>query len=124
MDGLVGEVLDKLQSVGLVNDTIVAFMSDHGFHLGEHNAWCKSTLYEDSLRIPLMLHIPGQTDAGLVTDKMVEAIDVMPTLIEAAGLNPVPACPATGSASVDLCTEGVRIDDVILRYVPPIDCKR
>ena len=106
IDALVGEVIDKLALEGLDTNTVVAFMSDHGFHLGEHNAWCKSTLYEDSLRIPLMLHVPGQTDAGLVTDKMVGAIDVMPTLIEAAGLGAVPACPSNGSAEVDLCTEG------------------
>ena len=113
IDDLVGDVLNKLKAEGLENDTIVAFMSDHGFHLGEHNAWCKTTLYEDSLRIPLILHVPGKTDAGIVTDKMVEALDVMPTLIEEAGLPAVSSCASDGSPQVNLCTEGQSLTPLV-----------
>ena len=61
----------------------------------------------------MLLHVPGSTDGGIWTDKLVEAIDVMPTLAEAAGLTPVPECPSADPASSDSCTEGLSLVPLI-----------
>jgi len=87
MDEQVGRVLDELEALGLAEDTIVVFTSDHGYHLGEHDFWQKLSLHEESARIPLLIAAPG-LDPG-ESDALVEQIDLYPTLAELAGL-PVP----------------------------------
>ncbi|XP_062507937.1 iduronate 2-sulfatase-like [Corticium candelabrum] len=89
MDSLVGEVLRELDSLGLSNDTIVAFHADHGWQLGEHNEWCKQTNFELAARVPFMIRAPGyEAAAGKKTSSLVELVDVFPTLVELAGLPP------------------------------------
>ena len=53
---------------------------------GEHNEWCKVTVFEESLQAPVMIRIPGLTDGGIVTSKLTEFVDIYPTVVEAAGL--------------------------------------
>jgi len=92
-DSLVGQVLHQLSELNLTSNTLVVFMGDHGFHLGENGEWSKNTNFELSTHAPLMLSIPGLTDRGWETDSLVEFVDVFPTVAEAAGL-PVPKlCP-------------------------------
>ena len=105
IDSLVGQVLQELENLGLENDTVVSFLSDHGFQLGEHGSWCKGTNFETSTHVPLMVKVPGLTDNGVVTDKLVELVDVFPTLSEAAGLGSVSLCPKDSSRK-GLCVEG------------------
>ena len=105
IDSLVGEVLKELENLGLANNTVVSFLSDHGFQLGEHGSWCKGTNFETSTHVPLMVKVPGSTDQGVVTNKLVELVDVFPTLSEAAGLGPVSLCPKKSSRK-RLCVEG------------------
>ena len=89
MDSLVGEVLNELESLGLSNNTIVAFHADHGWQLGEHNEWCKHTNFELAARVPFMIRAPGyEATAGQKTSSLVELVDVFPTLVELAGLPP------------------------------------
>ncbi|KAK2154747.1 hypothetical protein LSH36_258g00002 [Paralvinella palmiformis] len=108
VDDLVGQILRKLEETGLDKSTIVSFMADHGFHLGENRHWGKVTTWELSNRVPMMIRIPGLTDAGIVSPSVVESVDMFPTLVEAAGLEPLPVCPKR-SGSVPLCTQGISL---------------
>ena len=105
IDSLVGQVLDKVDDLDLENDTIVVFWGDHGWMLGEHSEWCKTSNFELATQAPLMIHIPGVTDSGIQTDALAEFVDVFPTLVEAAGLTQLPLCPED-SSDITLCREG------------------
>lgn len=85
-DALVGQVLDRLAKHGLTDETIVVLWGDHGWHLGEHAVWGKHTLFEESLRSPLIVRYPGMPKPGAKTDAVVETLDVFPTLADLAGL--------------------------------------
>lgn len=86
MDEQLGRILDALDRLALRDDTVVVFTSDHGFNLGEHTCWQKSSLWEDSVRVPLILSVPGTQHAGARSDAVVELIDLYPTLADLAGL--------------------------------------
>lgn len=87
MDAQVGRVLDALRDLGLEDDTIVVFTSDHGFMLGEHGQWMKNILWEPSARVPLIVRVPGKhASAGKRSPRTVELIDIYPTLVQLAGL--------------------------------------
>jgi iduronate 2-sulfatase len=88
----VGRVLDELETLGLYESTIVVFWSDHGYHLGDHGIWTKHTNYEQATRIPLLIHVPGITRPGSVTQQLTETVDLYPTLADVAGL-PTPTGP-------------------------------
>jgi len=102
LDAQVGRVLDELGRLGLAEKTIVVFWSDHGFHLGEHNLWAKTTNYELDTRVPLIVAAPdvrGGTRAG----GLVELLDLYPTLVELAGL--LQAADVEGQSLVPLLWE-------------------
>jgi len=86
MDSQVGKVLNALKEEGLEDNTIVIFTSDHGFHLAEHRFWMKVSLKEESVRVPLIIKVPGKKPA--VCNSFVELIDLYPTVAELAGLTP------------------------------------
>ena len=85
MDAQVGKVLQALKDEGLDENTIVIFTSDHGFHLGEHRFWMKVSLHEESVRVPLIIKMPGKAPA--VCHSLAELLDLYPTVAELAGLN-------------------------------------
>ena len=68
----------------------------------------KQTLYDSSSHVPMMLHIPGRTEHGIVSESIVQALDVFPTIVEAAGLDQIPPC-REDSVDIPLCTEGTSI---------------
>ncbi len=86
VDACVGRLLDGLESMGLDDDTIVVVWGDHGWKLGEHGSWCKQTNYDDDTRVPLLIRAPGRHAAGASTDRLVELVDLYPTLSELAGV--------------------------------------
>jgi arylsulfatase len=90
-DGL-GQIMDALESLGLRENTIVVFTSDHGDFMGEHGMQCKGGVFYDCLtRIPMILSWPGQVTAGQVDESMVSLIDVVPTLLQLQGLDVPPS---------------------------------
>ena len=88
-DAQVGRVLDELDRLGLRRNTIVILWGDHGWKLGEHDAWCKHSNVENDVNAPLLLSVPGMKNAGAHSDALVEFVDIYPTLSELAGL-PLP----------------------------------
>lgn len=84
-DAQVGRILKTLESTGLSNNTIVLFTSDHGYHMGEHGHYQKTTLFENAARVPLVMAGPGIT-AGGSADTIAEMVDFYPTLADLAGL--------------------------------------
>ncbi len=88
-DAQVGRVIDELDRLGLRESTIIVLWGDHGWKLGEHDAWAKHTNVENDTRAPLLISVPGMTHAGKRTDALVEFVDIYPTLAELAGL-PLP----------------------------------
>jgi uncharacterized sulfatase len=88
VDAQVGRLLDALDRLGLSDDTIVVFWSDHGYHLGEHNGvWQKRTLFEQGARAPLIIRAPGMTGNGTACRSVVEFVDIYPTLTSLAGID-------------------------------------
>ncbi len=92
-DAQIGKVLDELQALGLDQNTIVVLWGDHGWALGELGIWGKHTTLEESLRSPLIIRTPGLAQPGVVTQTLVETIDIYPTL---ADLCNVPIPPLEG----------------------------
>ncbi len=86
IDAQVGLLLDALDQLNLRDNTIVVLIGDHGFHLGEQGLWGKHSLYELSLRSPLIVSAPRQNGRNLSSDALVEFIDIYPSLAELAGL--------------------------------------
>jgi arylsulfatase A-like enzyme len=88
IDLLINRFLETLAEYGERQNTVVCFVSDHGELLGDHGAFRKTLPYEGSARVPLLLSGPGIPRRTVVEDAVVELRDVMPTLLDAAGLTP------------------------------------
>ena len=89
MDWNVGRVVDELDRLGLRDNTVVVFWGDHGYHLGEKGKWAKhGSLYEIGTRVPLVILAPGAAGNGHACARVVESLDIYPTLVELCGLQP------------------------------------
>jgi arylsulfatase len=89
-DNHLGQFLDRLSAEGLLNNALVVVTSDHGQMFGEHGKWVhRNSLYEEVLRVPLMMRYPGMIPAGQVIETPVFTTDLMPTILALTGL-PVP----------------------------------
>ncbi|GAA3148324.1 arylsulfatase A-like enzyme [Kribbella aluminosa] len=87
VDDCLGKVLDALDETGLTDDTVVCFLSDHGEMLGERDrCFSKYSLYDSAVRVPLLVRWPGVGVPGAFSDAPVELTDLMPTWLDALGL--------------------------------------
>lgn len=87
-DAQVGKIMAELKKLGLDKNTVVVLLGDHGWSLGDHNQWCKHSNFNIVNNAPLIIKVPGNQKKG-AEPKVVEFVDVYPTLCEAVGL-PVP----------------------------------
>ncbi|MFP6859409.1 MAG: sulfatase [Roseibacillus sp.] len=92
LDENIGRVLKHLDQSGLTKNTLVIYMGDNGFALGEHGFYDKRDAFEESIRVPMLARGPGIA-AGIVIKEMVQNIDIAPTLLDAAGAQLPPGAP-------------------------------
>lgn len=100
MDALIGRILTALHESGLAEDTMIVYLSDHGEQAGEHGLWWKQTYYEASVRIPALISWPGVIPAGQRCDRVIGAVDITATVLDACGAPQLPN--AAGRSFLDL----------------------
>jgi N-acetylglucosamine-6-sulfatase len=88
LDENIGRVFAALEQNGLDENTMVVYMGDNGFHLGEHGFYDKRDAFETSIRVPLLVWAPGMIRGGTQIDSMVLNLDIAPTILSAFGLSP------------------------------------
>jgi arylsulfatase A-like enzyme len=108
IDDNLGRFLDRLDELGLSDNTIVIYTSDQGFYLGEHGWYDKRFMYEESMRTPLIIRYPDGIAAGQVADALVVNLDTAPTLLDYAG---VPVPPEMQGRSLRVLTQSHVPDD-------------
>lgn len=89
VDENIGRLMEYLKKAGLDENTIVIYASDQGFYLGEHGWYDKRFMYEESMRMPLMMRYPAEVKSGQRVTKLVQNIDFAPTILDFCGL-PIP----------------------------------
>ncbi|HZG75679.1 MAG TPA: choline-sulfatase [Paenibacillus sp.] len=85
IDDKVGQLVDELERMGLLEETIVMVTSDHGEMLGEHGMWFKRTYFDPSAKVPLVVSWPARFQAGAVREEVVSLVDLAATIVDAAG---------------------------------------
>jgi iduronate 2-sulfatase len=80
MDAQLGKVLDALDASGVADRTVITFVADHGYHIGEHTLWGKTSNFELDARVPFFISAPGMKSAGKRTASPTELLDLFPTL--------------------------------------------
>ncbi|MCH2205862.1 MAG: sulfatase-like hydrolase/transferase [Lentisphaerales bacterium] len=88
MDRMIGDIFDQLDKNGLLENTLIVYSSDHGEQIGEHSLWWKQTFYEYSVKIPMILSLPGVLPEGETYDENVSSLDLNATMLDILG------CPA------------------------------
>lgn len=86
LDAQIGKLLTSLNQLDLEKKTIIVFLSDHGYHLGEHTLWAKTSCYEMDAHVPMIISHPKMQSPGLKAQALVESLDLFPTLIELCNL--------------------------------------
>ena len=85
VDDSIGRLMEYLDKEGLAKNTLVIYCGDQGFYMGEHGMYDKRWIFEESLRMPLIMRWPGKIPAGIRNNTMVQNIDYAPTIVSAAG---------------------------------------
>lgn len=132
LDAQMGRILDTLDRLGIAEDTIILFTSDHGDHLSSHgygkpmDTWMhhtmrasKATPYEESIHIPFIARFPGRIPAGKRSDALFSSVDVMPTLLNLCGIQAPEGIQGSDLSHVLLTKEGPMADSVYLQILGP-----
>ena len=90
LDEMIGRVLHALEAIGALDNTLVVYASDHGDHLGERGLWWKHTFFEESVKVPLVMRLPGVLPADEARTQVVNLVDLSQTLLEAMGATILP----------------------------------
>jgi N-acetylglucosamine-6-sulfatase len=106
LDENLGRVLEYLDKEGLSRNTLVIYMGDNGFALGEHGFYDKRDAFELSIRVPMLAYAPGRIAPGTRVMEMVQNIDVAPTILEACGVRPPAAARMDGRSFLPLLKGG------------------
>jgi arylsulfatase A-like enzyme len=107
VDHHVGRILTTLDDLGLADNTLVIFISDHGEFLGDHGVTQKFLHYQEAIRIPMIMRLPGRIPKGCVVDHPVGSLDLTATIFDYAGL----PCPPQEGHSLRPLIEGRRGDN-------------
>ncbi|MAS37259.1 MAG: sulfatase [Anaerolineaceae bacterium] len=99
-DAMIGEIIDALHANGLADNTLIVYTSDHGDMVGEHGLWWKHVFYEESVKVPLIISWPGQIAGNQRSERVVSALDVNATILDALGAPKLPNSP--GRSLLDL----------------------
>jgi len=87
MDKYIGSILDKLDELGLTENTLIIFTTDHGHFIGQHGLILKGPfMYEDMIKVPWIVSYPGHVPAGRVSDAIQSAVDIVPTVLDYCGM--------------------------------------
>ncbi|MBX6313822.1 MAG: sulfatase-like hydrolase/transferase [Isosphaeraceae bacterium] len=128
VDRNVGRLLDRLDALGLTNNTIVIFTSDHGYMIGHHGLWHKGNaswlvegktgrrpnMFDDAIRVPLLVRWPGVVRPGSVVDPVVSNLDLFPSILEMVGLGVPENLRVEGRSFVPLLRgESITWDDTL-----------
>jgi len=97
LDAQLGKVIAALEKRGLLDSTLIVFSGDHGYHLGEHGLWAKTSNFELDARVPLIVAAPQAKHAGASTQALVELVDLFPTITALCG---VPDAPGLDGVSL------------------------
>jgi len=88
-DAQVGKVISALKELNLFDDTVIVLVADNGYQMGDNGVWCKGVNWEATNRVPCLLRVPGLGQSGQTINRLVELVDIYPTVCAAAGL-PIP----------------------------------
>ncbi len=102
LDENLGRILAYLEMTGMDKSTLVVYMGDNGFALGEHGFYDKRDAFEESIRVPMLAYAPGMIPPGSRVTQMVQNIDIAPTLLEAAGVQPSETADMDGRSFLSL----------------------
>ena len=117
MDQQVGRLLNTLDRLDLRENTIVIFVSDHGYNLGEHDCWSKISLWEGSVRVPMIISAPGyEKTYGTKNETIVELIDLYPTLTRLCGYSDMQPEILQGKSLVPYLHNSDLIDETAEAY--------
>lgn len=112
IDAQIGRVIDALDAHGFTDSTVVTLWSDHGWHLGDTNSWCKMTNFESATRNTMLWRVPGQPAQSQGRNpRLVEMIDWFPTVVDLAGLPPLPRCTGLDQPPGVECIQGTSYAD-------------
>jgi len=115
LDENLGRVLKYLDETGLSKSTMVIYMADNGFELGEHGFYDKRDAFEESIRVPMLVYAPRMIKPGTKVTEMIQNIDIAPTLLEAAGVQIPKAAGIDGRSFLPLLRgESIKWRDHIL----------
>jgi len=112
VDDWIGKILNKLDDLGLADNTLVVFTSDHGEMLGDHGMHSKMIFYEGSVHVPLLMRFPGRIKPGTVVDAPVSTMDVCPTILDYMNM-PI---PRIDGISLRLLVEGNFVEHDVVSY--------